>query len=355
MSASGTFTSGRTRSRVEAELRVVGNSLEIRDPRDKLMLAQWAYADMMPIQPLKPGRPVKRLRLVCHNDPEARLLIDDPAMIALLQKANRALRPPRRPLPPWARKVAAGLGALLILGALLECLVAAAGPLARSLPPSWERTVDRRLADHLIGFLGGACNGPGGQAALDTLGQRFDRDAARNLPVRLRAVKMSAINAFAIPGGTIVVTSGLLDDVETADQLAAAIAHQLAHLDLNHTAEHIIHRTGLGMMALAAFDTVLPFSTAALENLQSLSYSRQEEAEAYVLGEALLQKADIPVQSMGSYFRLQELRERTRGRPTDFQAAHPVPRKRQEQQGIQPFSRPAASDRDWSLLRNICS
>lgn len=355
MSASGTFTNGRTRARVEAELRVVGNSLEIRDPHDNLLLAQWAYADMQPIQPLKPGRPVKKLRLVCNNDPEARLLIDDPTLIALLQKANRALRPPRKPLPPWALGLMTGGGVLFALGLLVECLVAASGLMARNLPLSWEIAVDQRLSNHLIRSLGSACTGAGGQAALDSLGQRFDRDATRNAPIRLRVVKTPAIDAYAVPGGTIVITSGMIGDVESADQLAAVVAHELAHLDLHHTSERIIHRTDFGMILLAVSDMALPFTTTSLETLRRLPYDHQEEAEANALGQALLQKADISVLSLGSYFRLQDQHQRTRGFPSDFQANHPTQAKRPEPQGIQPFSRPALTDREWQSLRNICS
>lgn len=355
MSASGIFTNNRTRARVEAELRVVGSSLEIRDPRDNLLLAQWAYADMLPIQPLRPGRPVKKLRLLCNNDPEARLLIDDPALIALLQKANHALRPPRKPLPPWARGAAVAAAGLLSLWLLLEGVVVVAGPLGRALPRSWETAVDLRLANHLVRSLGGACDGAGGQAALDDLAQRFDHDSTRTLPIRLRVVKSPAINAYAVPGGTIVITSGMVDDVETGDQLAAVVAHQLAHLDLQHITDHINRHFGLGLLILAVSDTVPPFITSSLAILETSSYSRQEETEANALAQSLLQKADISVQSLGSYFRLQDLHEKMRGFPSDFQAAHPPPGKHQEEQGIQPFSRPALSDREWLALRKICS
>jgi hypothetical protein len=355
LSASGTFTNGRTRARVEAELRVVGSSLEIRDPRDNLLLAQWAYADMQPIQALKPGQIVKKLRLVCSNDPEARLLIDDPALISLLQKANHALRPPRRPLPPWLGTLAAGLGVLLVLGLLLECLVAAVGPIARSLPPDWEIAVDQRLTHHLLRSFGGACSGAGGQTALDSLGQRFDRDATRNVPVQLRVVSSPLVNAFALPRATVIITAGMLENVETADQLAAVVAHQLAQLDLGQTTKHIIDRSNLGMMMLAMSETVLPFTTTALTDLMRLSYDPEEESVAYGVSQDLLQKADIPVQSLGSYFRMQEQHETTHGLPTDFRNEHPITGQHAEPLGIQPFARPALTDRQWLSLRNICS
>jgi len=354
LSISGTFTNGRSGAKVDADLRAITGGLEIRDPRDNLMLALWAYADMAPIRPLKAGRPVKKLRLVCQKDPESRLDVSDPALIALLQKANRALRPPRKPLPPWIWRGAVGLAALILIWLLLESLTFIAGPLARGVPVSWEASLGQRLADHLIHRLGGACGASGGQAALDSLAQRFDHDATRSSPVRLRVVKSPEINAYALPGAIIVITAGMLHDVETTDQLAAVVAHLLAHLDLHHVSQQVIERAGFGMAILIASATAFPFTNAALADLQHLSYSRQEESEANALTQSLLVKADIPAQSMGSYFRLQELREKRRGVPTDFQSAHPSPGKRQEQQGFQPFTRPALSEAEWLSVRNIC-
>ena len=353
VSNGGIFTNGRG-AKVDADLRAISGGLEIRDPRDNLMLALWAYADMAPIRPLKAGRPVKKLRLVCPKDPESRLDVSDPALIALLQKANRALRPPRKPLPPWVWRGAAGLAALILIWLLLESLTFIAGPLARNAPVSWETGVGQRLADHLIHRLGGACGASGGQAALDSLAQRFDYDATRPSPVRLRVVKSAEINASALPGGIVIITAGMIHDVETTDQLAAVVAHLLAHLDLHHVSQRIIEHAGFGMAILIASTTALPFTSALLADLQHLSYSRQEETEANALTQSLLIKADIPAQSMGSYFRLQELRERKRGFPTDFQSAHPNPGKRQESQGFQPFTRPALSEAEWLSIRNIC-
>ncbi|HXP96094.1 MAG TPA: M48 family metalloprotease [Telmatospirillum sp.] len=354
VSNGGIFINGRTGAKVDADLRAIGGGLEIRDPRDNLMLALWAYADMAPIRPLKAGRPVKKLKLVCQKDPDSRLEVSDPALIALLQKANRALRPPRKPLPPWAWRGAAGLAAVILIWFFLESLTLVAGPLASSLPVSWETSVGQRLADHLIQRLGGACGASGGQAALDSLAHRFDHDAARPSPTRLRVIKTAEINAYAFPDGIVVITAGLIHDVETTDQLAAIVAHQLAHLDLHHVAQHIIEHAGLGMAFLIASTATLPFTNAALTDLQHLSYNRREEDEANALTQSLLTKADIPAQSMGSYFRLQELHEKKRGVPTDFQAAHPTSGKRQETQGVQPFSRPALNDAEWLSVRHIC-
>lgn len=354
MSLSGIFTNGKTNARLEANLKVVGNSLEIRDPRDNLLLAQWAYADMTPARPLRPGRTVKKLRVICHNDPETHLLIEDAGLITLLQKANHGLRPPRKPLPPWIRKVAAGLGGIVLLILSLQVLLALAGPIARALPAGWEATLNDRLARHLLLSLGNACTGPGGQAALESLAQRFDRDATRGQPVLLRAVRGASIDIFAIPKATMFVTQGMLAEAENADELAAVVALELAHMDLRHTAEHIARQADLGLLILAATDYLPPFVQEPLAAHLQVTYSPEEEIQAIETAQKLLEKADISIQSLGSYFRLQEQRQRVRKQPSDFQTHHPIPAKRQEAQAFQPFTRPALSDREWQSVRTIC-
>ena len=100
--------------------------------------------------------------------------------------------------------------------------------------------------------------------------------------------------------------------------------------------------------------TGAPVAEGPLSALLNLSYSRDVEVEATGLGLDLLEKADIPVQSMGNFFRVEELKERVRGVPSPFRTAHPTTGKRSEAAVIQPFTRPTLNDREWQSLRIIC-
>ena len=73
-------------------------------------------------------------------------------------------------------------------------------------------------------------------------------------------------NAFCLPGGKIVVLTGLLDIVQTDDQLAAVIAHEVAHVLAHHASERIARERSVG------------------RGLLSLSYNRQQETEADHIG-----------------------------------------------------------------------
>jgi len=95
---------------VKAHLRATAKGLEIRDPKDGLLLALWAYGDLCPVDAASPGKPVKVLHLTCRADPDARLTVAAPKMVARLRPALSAS--PRRLWLVWALGAA---GALLCL------------------------------------------------------------------------------------------------------------------------------------------------------------------------------------------------------------------------------------------------
>lgn len=352
MASTGVFNDGRSAARVEANLHAAAKGLEIRDPRDNLMLALWAYAELTPVKPLKPGVTLKKLRLTCVSDPEARLLIDDVELIGTLQKANKALRPPRKPLPLWARAL---LGAAIVLVVLLvvsQALVFAAHKVSQALPAKWDAALGDALDRQMIEHFGGHCGSPTGLAALVEIDHRLNQNSDLGFPITVQVVKDPTINAFGLPGGMVVVTSGLLGEAESAEQVAAVAAHEAAHVALRHVTEEVFRHAGLGLvLTLSGGPTAL--ADGPLTGVMALAYGRQSEVDAQALGLALLEKADVDVQSMGNFFRMLDGRQRQRGVPLDFLTAHPLPLRR-EPQPFQPFVRPILPEKDWLALRAIC-
>lgn len=89
------------------------------------------------------------------------------------------------------------------------------------------------------------------------------------------------VNAFAAPGGVVVVFSGLLEKVESPEELAGVLAHEIAHAELRHSLTIMVK--SLGIRSLVALltgdlsgDGFVEFGTRLL----SLSYSREAEREA---------------------------------------------------------------------------
>jgi len=347
------FENGRTGERVAVDLRCIDKGLEIRDRQDGLMLALWAYRDIVTHRKKSSRR--HNLCLGSRSDPADRLSIDDPALIERLKRSVPALRSPDRRF--WRRLLRGALGlAAVILGlaALYEGMLLGAKPIALSLPTAWDQALGRRLAARLVAGYGGACRTPAGLGALADLEQRFIQSAPPGRLLVLQVVKSDHLNAFILPGGQVILTSSLVRDSETPDDVAAAVALLLAHGEARHATEQTLRHAGLGLFLLLAGESSANAADISANPLTGLSFSRQAEREADALARQILEQAAIPAQAMGNFFLRLAMTEKTTGMPVDFLSSHPMIDRHSESGPIPPFTRPALTGAQWASLRAIC-
>jgi len=112
-----------------------------------------------------------------------------------------------------------------------------------------------------------------------------------------------AVNALAMPGGHVVVFTGLLGVAESADELAGVLAHEVSHVERRHSLRNLLH--GLGWravlsVALGDFSGGVWRDMAA--ELGTLAYGRDLEREADLEGLKLLRRAGIPADGMGTFY-----------------------------------------------------
>lgn len=132
-------------------------------------------------------------------------------------------------------------------------------------------------------------------AALEAIGARLTEGSA--YPFRWYIARDPTLNAFAIPGGIIVVHSGLMLAADSADELAGVVAHEIEHVEQRHSLKAMVQQAGL---RLAIASVIGDFSLAgrAASQLSSLSFSRHSECEADKLGLQRLAKAGIDPDGM---------------------------------------------------------
>ncbi|MCB0406220.1 MAG: M48 family metallopeptidase [Bdellovibrionales bacterium] len=116
-------------------------------------------------------------------------------------------------------------------------------------------------------------------------------DALRELPYTLFLMETEQPNAFAIPGGGVGVTSGLLEKVTSEAGRAMVLAHELGH----HQHRHTLKRLGRALvyqtaMALLFGQSANPFAEVSVA-MAELRYSREQEREADEFGLRLVKKA----------------------------------------------------------------
>jgi predicted Zn-dependent protease len=244
-----------------------------------------------------------RVRIAYGRDDPARLTL---ALADWRELTEHAIGHHRRVRQREIRLVAAlAASAAAIAGLVFVGIPAASGPLARHTPPSLERKIGRNL-EAQVSLPFRTCRGAAGQAALKRLGQRLGQAANTPFDIRVRAVHAPMVNAFALPGGAILVTDELIDLAATPDELAAVIAHESAHVQKRHVMQGVWRSFGFGVL----LDAVVGGGSGAgqqavllMGSATNLHYSRAAEAEADSAGQDLLTAQGLSSQGMAPFFQ----------------------------------------------------
>ncbi len=136
----------------------------------------------------------------------------------------------------------------------------------------------------------------------------------------------ASINAFAAPGGHVVVHRGLIEAAKTPEELAGVLAHEVQHIEQRHTLKAMMNGVGWAALSTAVLGDVSAMVGVLAYQVGTLSYSRDLEAEADRLGLAALVKADIAPGGMVDFFRTLEKEGEKRGNaaPIALLSSHPA-------------------------------
>jgi len=111
------------------------------------------------------------------------------------------------------------------------------------------------------------------------------------------------VNAYALPGGIIVVNAGLIAKAGSADELAGVLAHEVQHVEHRHTLQQMIHGAGWAAVLAVVLGDVSAITAIAIHQIGNLRNSRKLESQADVEGMKALARAGIPVEGMAGMFR----------------------------------------------------
>ena len=165
-----------------------------------------------------------------------------------------------------------------------------------------------RQADSAVVTSIGLYPDPVWQRYIQQFGARIAATSERpNLPWTFRVVDDPAINAFAIPGGFIYVTRGLLAHLTSEAQLASVVGHEIGHVTARHTAAAMSQQEliGLGLAAGSmASSQVAKYAGTANQALGILylKFSRDNESQADQLGLRYMRRASYDPREMPGVF-----------------------------------------------------
>lgn len=107
------------------------------------------------------------------------------------------------------------------------------------------------------------------------------------------------VNAFALPGGQIIICRGLVNESRGPDEVAGVIAHEIAHIEMRHGIRQLVRNAGISILTIlvigSGFDQVETAETLSEISgmLINLKYSRGFESDADERGSAILRDAGI--------------------------------------------------------------
>jgi len=266
---------------------------------------------------------------------------------------------------------AAGGGGLvlgLVAAAVVTALVVfvgvplASGPLARATPLEYERRMGESY-DLQISTVFPACQGEAGQHVLQGLGDRLAAQAQSPFPIQVRAVHAPMINAFALPGGHVLITDDLIAEAETPDEVAAVLAHEIAHVERRHVMQSVWRSLGAGML----LDLVVGGGSGAGQQAvllagqaSELSFGRAAETESDEVGRSYLHAAGLSSRGMADFFERMEAEEVDAPQQVDevseWWMTHPNTALRiQAARAAERDGAAALSPQDWQTLQAACS
>lgn len=206
-----------------------------------------------------------------------------------------------------------------------------------SLTPDQEIALGLQSAPSLIQEFGGALPDQQVQQAIDAIGFRLvNNSVARDTPWQFEFTVLNdrqTINAFALPGGQVFITAALLSRLDSEDQVAGVLAHEIVHVLARHGAQRIAKSeltNGLiGAVGVATGDASATQTAAVVGQLINLQYGRDDEIESDTLGVCLMRDAEYDPQGMVGVMRV--LAEASGGqRQPEFFSSHPNPDNRIE-------------------------
>ncbi|HEX6945143.1 MAG TPA: M48 family metallopeptidase, partial [Casimicrobiaceae bacterium] len=161
----------------------------------------------------------------------------------------------------------------------------------------------------------------------------FQEAAGRSAPgvdVHLE-FRAGDLNAFALPGGVIVLLDELVEITQDDDELLGVLAHELGHVVHRHPMRQVAQAVGLFAIASAVWGDVSGIAANAAAIVGAMQYSRAFEHEADLFALSLLQREGRPLRALDGVFA--RLAERTRaegGALPEFLSSHPETDERRE-------------------------
>ena len=345
----GEYTDGQTARVRRVSIRFDGMFLLVRDVDRNESIGQWLPADIA----AEPG------------------VRDNVVILKRKDATGECLELHGVGIKAELREVGVGIGGLpdrsgrrVVLAMALILGIVAFAALIWSLVPTVSQAIARKVPleveRQLSGYVEQAlsdsyCVSDEAQVVLDSVMLRLAGEGHALAPVHI--LNISIPNAFAMPGGGIVLTRGLVESAEHPDEVAGVLAHEIQHVKQRHVMAGMIRGALLSTLwavSVGDYSGLMIVDPSTAFQIATLQFSREDEASADRGAIAMLDGAGIRRDGFRDFFERLETDE---GSIPEWLSTHPASGSRAESavQVANPIpTTPALDEVEWDTLAQGC-
>lgn len=206
-----------------------------------------------------------------------------------------------------------------------------------ALSPEQEIALGYKSAPEMAAQMGGLSRNREATALVQRIGERLARQSiAAKSPYKFSFNVLAdpkTINAFALPGGPIFITEGLLRALSTEGQVAGVLGHEIGHVIARHSSERLakqqLTQGLLGALVVGTGDYTTAQIGQVVGGMINMKYGREDELESDALGIRIMAEAGYDPRAMINV--METLAKASGGsRQPEFMATHPAPENRAE-------------------------
>ncbi|MEM6932997.1 MAG: M48 family metallopeptidase [Pseudomonadota bacterium] len=303
-----------------------------------------------------------------QSDSDERIVLSDPEMIEAIRTVCPDLTKREVDRKGVRRAFVWGIGAIASVVLMVFVIIPElAGQLAYMIPPDRERQLGDAVAKQVESLFfaeneTGYCDAPDGVAAVEKMRDRLASQIELPYPLRVEVMDHGLVNAFALPGGRVMLFRGLIEESSSPEEVAGVLAHEIGHVTHRDPTVGVLRAAGTaGIIGLFLGDVFGgAIIVAAADAVINASYQREAEQRADETAYKLLEDAGLPSTPFAAFFR--KLAEKHGATPEvlRYLASHPELAGRAERAaaadkvGNRGFT-PILTDRDWVALGEICN
>ena len=353
-----TYFDGETARQQRVEVEIGTGALGIFNRAG--LLARWDYETLrrVPGTPRDPGS--IEVTPTFHSD--ERLRLDGRGAAKALRGVHRKVD--KRP-PANRRAIVRALGwtgaAIAAMGFIVFVAIPALAPQIAAMVSQEREIAMGEKVEKLItkvGLIGEVCENPEGRAALDKMTAKLTEKMDLRIPVRVDVVQADIVNAIAMPGGRVLIFSPMLDQSESADEVAGVLAHEIGHVQLSHPMNEAIRSSAsAGVIGLFFGDFAGAGMMAGIgEQLLNATHTREAEREADRFAVERMTAANASSADMAKFFTRMREKHGEGSLFGGYMASHPSFSEREAMltKASVPSPNAILSETEWQALRDIC-